>query len=149
MVTSEGRNLVGFLKHTEASMGTAAFGLHWWFQVPQCDTTYYICRRDQNVRHLPCRSGHAPSDAFSFFSAVGQTIVLSQPTVMQLQAPAVLPLPQPVLAVAGGATQLPNHVVNIVPSPVASSPANGKLAVTKPVLQSTVRSVGSDVSFET
>lgn len=82
-------------------------------------------------------------------STKGQTIVLSQPTVMQLQAPAVLPLPQPVLAVAGGATQLPNHVVNIVPSPVASSPANGKLAVTKPVLQSTMRSVGSDVSFET
>lgn len=130
-------------------MGAAALGLHRWSQVRQCDTTYYTCRRDQNVRQLPCHSGHVPSDAFSFFSAVGQTIVLSPPPVVQLQAPAVLPSPRPVLAVAGGATQLPNHVVNIVPSPVASSLANGKLAVTKPVLQSTVRSVGSDVSFET
>ncbi|XP_036778724.2 cyclic AMP-dependent transcription factor ATF-6 alpha isoform X1 [Manis pentadactyla] len=79
-------------------------------------------------------------------STKGQTIVLSPPPVVQLQAPAVLPSPRPVLAVAGGATQLPNHVVNIVPSPVASSLANGKLAVTKPVLQSTVRSVGSDIA---
>lgn len=76
-------------------------------------------------------------------------MVLSQPTMVQLQAPGVLPSPQSVLAVTGGATQLPNHVVNVVPAPVANSPVNGKLSVTKPVLQSTMRSVGSDVSFET
>ncbi|KAM6154543.1 cyclic AMP-dependent transcription factor ATF-6 alpha [Erethizon dorsatum] len=76
----------------------------------------------------------------------GQTILLSQPTVVQLQAPGVLPSAQPVLAVSGGATQLPNHVVNVVPAPVVSSPVNGKLSVTKPVLQSTTRSVGSDIA---
>ncbi|XP_017748148.1 PREDICTED: cyclic AMP-dependent transcription factor ATF-6 alpha [Rhinopithecus bieti] len=74
----------------------------------------------------------------------GQTVLLSQPTVVQLQAPGVLPSAQPVLAVAGGVTQLPNHVVNVVPAPSANSPVNGKLSVTKPVLQSTMRNVGSD-----
>ncbi|XP_026955039.1 cyclic AMP-dependent transcription factor ATF-6 alpha isoform X2 [Sagmatias obliquidens] len=76
----------------------------------------------------------------------GQTVVLSQPTMVQLQAPGVLSPPQPVLAVAGATTQLPNHVVNVVPAPVANSPVNGKLSVTKPVLQSTMRSVGSDIA---
>ncbi|XP_023555554.1 cyclic AMP-dependent transcription factor ATF-6 alpha isoform X2 [Octodon degus] len=52
--------------------------------------------------------------------AKGQTIVLSQPAVVQLQAPGVLPSAQPVLAVSGGATQLPSHVVNVVPAPVIS-----------------------------
>ncbi|XP_004688161.1 PREDICTED: cyclic AMP-dependent transcription factor ATF-6 alpha isoform X1 [Condylura cristata] len=75
-----------------------------------------------------------------------QTVVLSQPTMVQLQAPGVLPCPQPVLAVSGGTTQLPNHVVNVVPTPVANSSVNGKLSVTKPVLQSTMRSVGSDIA---
>lgn len=75
--------------------------------------------------------------------------MLSQPAVVQLQAPGVLPSSAPVLAVAGGASQLPNHMVNVVPAPVANSPANGKLSVTKPVLQSSMRSVGSDVSVET
>ncbi|MEJ1270329.1 activating transcription factor 6 [Cricetulus griseus] len=76
----------------------------------------------------------------------GQTVLLSQPAVVQLQAPGVLPSAQPVLAVAGGATQLPNHVVNVVPAPVVNSPVNGKLSMTKPVLQSTTRSVGSDIA---
>uniref|UniRef100_A0A7N9CME6 Activating transcription factor 6 n=1 Tax=Macaca fascicularis TaxID=9541 RepID=A0A7N9CME6_MACFA len=76
----------------------------------------------------------------------GQTVLLSQPTVVQLQAPGVLPSAQPVLAVAGGVTQLPNHVVNVVPAPSANSPVNGKLSVTKPVLQSTMRNVGSDIA---
>ncbi|XP_059269425.1 cyclic AMP-dependent transcription factor ATF-6 alpha [Mustela nigripes] len=76
----------------------------------------------------------------------GPTVVLSQPAVVQLQAPGVLPSSAPVLAVAGGATQLPNHMVNVVPAPAANSPVNGKLAVTKPVLPSTMRSVGSDIA---
>uniref|UniRef100_A0A452S0G9 Activating transcription factor 6 n=1 Tax=Ursus americanus TaxID=9643 RepID=A0A452S0G9_URSAM len=76
----------------------------------------------------------------------GPTVVLSQPAVVQLQAPGVLPSSAPVLAVAGGASQLPNHMVNVVPAPVANSPANGKLSVTKPVLQSSMRSVGSDIA---
>ncbi|XP_029409926.1 cyclic AMP-dependent transcription factor ATF-6 alpha isoform X1 [Nannospalax galili] len=76
----------------------------------------------------------------------GQTVLLSQPTMVQLQAPGVLPSAQPVLAVTGGTTQLPNHVVNVVPAPVVNSPVNGKLSVTKPVLQSTTRSVSSDIA---
>lgn len=76
----------------------------------------------------------------------GQTVLLSQPTVVQLQAPGVLPSAQPVLAVTGGATQLPNHVVNVVPAPVVNSPVSGKLSMPKPVLQSTTRSVGSDIA---
>ncbi|KAM5236531.1 cyclic AMP-dependent transcription factor ATF-6 alpha isoform 1-T1 [Ctenodactylus gundi] len=77
----------------------------------------------------------------------GQTVLLSQPAVVQLQSPGVLPSAQPVLAVAGGAAQLPNHVVNVVPAPVVSSQVNGKLSVTKPVLQSsTTRSLGSDIA---
>ncbi|XP_042537342.1 cyclic AMP-dependent transcription factor ATF-6 alpha [Dipodomys spectabilis] len=76
----------------------------------------------------------------------GQTVLLSQPTLVQLQPPGVLPSAQPVLAVTGGATQLPNHVVNVVPAPVVNSPVNGKLSVTKPVLQNTTRSVGSDMA---
>nr|XP_048308660.1 cyclic AMP-dependent transcription factor ATF-6 alpha isoform X3 [Myodes glareolus] len=76
----------------------------------------------------------------------GQTVLLSQPTVVQLQAPGVLPAAQPVLAVPGGATQLPNHVVNVVPAPVVSSPVSGKLSMPKPVLQSTTRSLGSDIA---
>ena len=73
-------------------------------------------------------------------------MVLSQPTVVQLQAPGVLPSPQPVRAVAGGTTQLPNHVVNVVPAPVANSPASGKLSLTKPVLQSTTKNMGSNIA---
>lgn len=76
----------------------------------------------------------------------GQTVLLSQPTMVQLQAPGVLPSAQPVLAVAGGATQLPNHVVNVVPAPVVNSPVSGKLSMPKPVLQSTTRSLGSDIA---
>ncbi|XP_047410865.1 cyclic AMP-dependent transcription factor ATF-6 alpha isoform X2 [Sciurus carolinensis] len=76
----------------------------------------------------------------------GQTVLLSQPTVVQLQAPGVLPSAQLVLAVTGGATQLPNHVVNVVPAPVVNSSVNGKLSVTKPVLQSPMKSVGSDIA---
>ncbi|XP_048666094.1 cyclic AMP-dependent transcription factor ATF-6 alpha isoform X1 [Marmota marmota marmota] len=76
----------------------------------------------------------------------GQTLLLSQPTVVQLQAPGVLPAAQPVLAVGGGATQLPNQVVNVVPAPVVNSPVNGKLSVTKPVLQSPMKSVVSDIA---
>ncbi|XP_036281321.1 cyclic AMP-dependent transcription factor ATF-6 alpha isoform X3 [Pipistrellus kuhlii] len=44
----------------------------------------------------------------------GQTVVLSQPAVVQLQAPGVLPSPQPVLAVSGGAAPLPNHVMAVL-----------------------------------
>lgn len=122
---------------------------NWWFQIVSCGFyLLYLQKRPKCSTACLCCSSYAPSDCFSFFSTAGQTVVLSQPTVVQLQAPGVLPSPQPVLAVAGATTQLPNHVVNVVPAPVANSPANGKLSVTKPVLQSTMKNVGSDVSFE-
>ncbi|XDB53049.1 hypothetical protein ABFV05_006665 [Capra hircus] len=71
-------------------------------------------------------------------------IIQTLPTLMPLAK--VLPSPQPVLAVAGGTPQLPNHVVNVVPAPVANSPANGKLSLTKPVLQSTTKNMGSNIA---
>ncbi|XP_043856632.1 LOW QUALITY PROTEIN: cyclic AMP-dependent transcription factor ATF-6 alpha [Dromiciops gliroides] len=73
-------------------------------------------------------------------------VVLSQPTMVQLQAPGILPSAQPVIAVTRGTTQLPNHVVNVLPTPVGNSPVTSKLAVTKPILQTTTRGVGSDVT---
>ncbi|XP_051855114.1 cyclic AMP-dependent transcription factor ATF-6 alpha isoform X2 [Antechinus flavipes] len=78
--------------------------------------------------------------------AKGQPVVLSQPTVVQLQAPGILPSAQPVIAVTRGTTQLPNHVVNVLPTPVGNNPVTGKLSVTKPILQTTTRGVGSDVT---
>lgn len=78
--------------------------------------------------------------------AKGQTMLLSQPALVQLPAPGTLPSPQPVLAVAGGAAQLPSHVLNMVPAPVAGGPVPGKLAVTKPALPSALRSAGSDMA---
>ncbi|KAM8999857.1 cyclic AMP-dependent transcription factor ATF-6 alpha isoform X3 [Sarcophilus harrisii] len=78
--------------------------------------------------------------------AKGQPVVLSQPTMVQLQAPGILPSAQPVIAVTRGTTQLPNHVVNVLPTPVGNNPVTGKLSVTKPILQTTTRGVGSDVT---
>lgn len=77
--------------------------------------------------------------------AKAPTVMLSQPTVVQLQTPGPLPCPQPVLAVTGG-SQLPNHVVNVVPAPVASNPTSGKFSVAKPILQSPARSMGSEIA---
>ncbi|XP_020844291.1 cyclic AMP-dependent transcription factor ATF-6 alpha isoform X1 [Phascolarctos cinereus] len=78
--------------------------------------------------------------------AKGQPVVLSQPTVVQLQAPGILPSAQPVIAVTRGTTQLPNQVVNVLPTPVGNNPVTGKLSVAKPILQTTTRGVGSDVT---
>ncbi|XP_074077942.1 cyclic AMP-dependent transcription factor ATF-6 alpha isoform X2 [Macrotis lagotis] len=78
--------------------------------------------------------------------AKGQPVVLSQPAMVQLQAPGILPSTQPVIAVTRGTTQLPNHVVNVLPTPVGNNPVTGKLSMTKPILQTTTRSVGSDVT---
>ncbi|XP_068950744.1 cyclic AMP-dependent transcription factor ATF-6 alpha isoform X2 [Petaurus breviceps papuanus] len=78
--------------------------------------------------------------------AKGQPVVLSQPTMVQLQAPGILPSAQPVITVTRGTTQLPNHVVNVLPTPVGNSPVTGKLSVAKPILQTTTRGVGSDVT---
>ncbi|XP_008939554.1 PREDICTED: cyclic AMP-dependent transcription factor ATF-6 alpha, partial [Merops nubicus] len=76
----------------------------------------------------------------------GQSVVLPQPTVVQLQASGVLPASQPVIAVTGGNTPLHNHTVNTLPSAAGNAPTSGKIPVTKPLLQSTTPAVGLDVN---
>ncbi|NXA06757.1 ATF6A factor, partial [Sapayoa aenigma] len=76
----------------------------------------------------------------------GQSVVLPQPAVVQLQASGVLPASQPVIAVAGGTAALQNHTVNAL-SPAAGNGSTGrKIPVTKPLLQSTTPATGLDVN---
>ncbi|NXB01669.1 ATF6A factor, partial [Cnemophilus loriae] len=76
----------------------------------------------------------------------GQSVVLPQPAVVQLQASGVLPASQPVIAVTGGATALQNHVVNALPPAAGSGSSSGKIPVTKPLLQSSAPAMGLDVN---
>ncbi|NWW13076.1 ATF6A factor, partial [Oreocharis arfaki] len=76
----------------------------------------------------------------------GQSVMLPQPAVVQLQASGVLPASQPVIAVTGGATPLQNHTVNALPPAAGNSSAGGKIAVTKPLLQSSTPAMGLDVN---
>ncbi|KFW91699.1 Cyclic AMP-dependent transcription factor ATF-6 alpha, partial [Phalacrocorax carbo] len=76
----------------------------------------------------------------------GQSVVLPQPTVVQLQAPGVLPASQPVIAVPGATTQLHNHTVNALPPAAGNGSTSGKIPVTKPLLQSTTPAMGLDVN---
>ncbi|NXM50293.1 ATF6A factor, partial [Gymnorhina tibicen] len=76
----------------------------------------------------------------------GQSVVLPQPAVVQLQASGVLPASQPVIAVTGGATPLQNHTVNALPPAAANGSASGKIPVTKPLLQSSTPAMGLDVN---
>ncbi|NXY04088.1 ATF6A factor, partial [Pteruthius melanotis] len=76
----------------------------------------------------------------------GQSMVLPQPAVVQLQASGVLPASQPVIAVAGGATPLQNHTVNALPPAAGNGSASSKIPVTKPLLQSSTPAMGLDVN---
>ncbi|XP_075012694.1 cyclic AMP-dependent transcription factor ATF-6 alpha isoform X4 [Calonectris borealis] len=76
----------------------------------------------------------------------GQSVVLPQPTVVQLQASGVLPASQPVIAVTGGTTQLHSHTVNALPPAAGNGSTSGKIPVTKPLLQSTTPAMGLDVN---
>ncbi|NXH85463.1 ATF6A factor, partial [Edolisoma coerulescens] len=76
----------------------------------------------------------------------GQSVVLPQPAVVQLQASGVLPASQPVIAVTGGATPLQNHAVNALPPAAGNGSASGKIPVTKPLLQSSTPAMGLDVN---
>ncbi|KAM6264328.1 cyclic AMP-dependent transcription factor ATF-6 alpha isoform 2-T2 [Spheniscus humboldti] len=78
--------------------------------------------------------------------AKGQSVVLPQPTVVQLQASGVLPASQPVIAVTGGTSQLHNHMVNTLPPAAGNGSTSSKIPVTKPLLQSTAPAVGLDVN---
>uniref|UniRef100_A0A8C0FGT9 Activating transcription factor 6 n=1 Tax=Bubo bubo TaxID=30461 RepID=A0A8C0FGT9_BUBBB len=76
----------------------------------------------------------------------GQSVVLPQPTVVQLQASGVLPASQPVIAVTGGTMPLHNHTVNTLPSAAGNGSTNSKIPVTKPLLQNTTPAMGMDVN---
>ncbi|NWI69674.1 ATF6A factor, partial [Todus mexicanus] len=76
----------------------------------------------------------------------GQSVVLPQATVVQLQASGVLPASQPVIAVTGGTTPLHNPTVNALPSTAGNGSATGKIAATKPLLQSTTPALGLDIN---
>lgn len=79
---------------------------------------------------------------------LGQSVVLSQPAVVQLQASGVLPASQPVIAVTGETTQLHSHTVNALPPAAGNGSTSGKIPVTKPLLQSTTPATGLDVSSD-
>uniref|UniRef100_A0A8C8A966 Activating transcription factor 6 n=1 Tax=Otus sunia TaxID=257818 RepID=A0A8C8A966_9STRI len=76
----------------------------------------------------------------------GQSVVLPQPTVVQLQASGVLPASQPVIAVTGGTMPLHNHMVNTLPPAAGNGSTNSKIPVTKPLLQNTTPAMGMDVN---
>ncbi|NXG56052.1 ATF6A factor, partial [Hemiprocne comata] len=76
----------------------------------------------------------------------GPSVVLPQPTVVQLQASGVLPASQPVIAVTGGTTQLHNPTVNALPPAAGNGSTGGKIPGTKPLLQSTTPAMGLDVN---
>ncbi|KAM6261994.1 cyclic AMP-dependent transcription factor ATF-6 alpha isoform 2-T2 [Porphyrio hochstetteri] len=76
----------------------------------------------------------------------GQSVVLPQPVVVQLQASGVLPASQPVIAVPGGTTQLQNHTVNALPPAAGNGSASSKIPVTKPLLQSSTPGMGLDIN---
>ncbi|KAM6066547.1 cyclic AMP-dependent transcription factor ATF-6 alpha isoform 2-T2 [Chlamydotis macqueenii] len=76
----------------------------------------------------------------------GQSVVLPQSTVVQLQASGVLPASQPVIAVTGGTTQLHNNTVNALPPAAGNGSTSGKIPVTKPLLQSTAPAMGLDIN---
>lgn len=80
------------------------------------------------------------------FFVLGQSVVLPQPAVVQLQTPGVLPASQPVIAVAGGTPQLHNPTVNALPPAAGNGSTSGKIPATKPLLQSTPSPGGLDVS---
>ncbi|KFR14495.1 Cyclic AMP-dependent transcription factor ATF-6 alpha, partial [Opisthocomus hoazin] len=76
----------------------------------------------------------------------GQSVVLPQPAVVQLQASGVLPASQPVIAVTGGTAPLHNHTVNTLLPAAGNGSTSGKMPVTKPLLQSTTPATGLDVN---
>lgn len=79
---------------------------------------------------------------------LGQSVVLPQPAVVQLQASGVLPASQPVIAITGGTTPLQNHTVNALSPAAGNGSASGKIPVTKPLLQRTTPAMGLDVSSD-
>lgn len=108
---------------------------------------YFICIY---IKYSPTNCSH--TIPFHMLSTpvcscvLGQSVMLPQSTVVQLQASGVLPASQPVIVVAGGTTPLHKHTVNALPSAAGSGSITGKITVTKPLLQSTTPATGLDVS---
>ncbi|NXA49038.1 ATF6A factor, partial [Nothocercus julius] len=76
----------------------------------------------------------------------GQPVVLPPRTVLQLPASAVLPASQPLIAVTGGSAQLHTAAVTALPAASGHGLASGKVAVAKPLLQSSAPAAGLDVN---
>ncbi|KAM8805384.1 cyclic AMP-dependent transcription factor ATF-6 alpha [Eudromia elegans] len=76
----------------------------------------------------------------------GQSVVLPPPAVLQLQASTVLPASQPLLAITGGSTQLRNPAVIALSPATGQGSASGKVAMAKPLLQSSTPTAGLDVN---
>ncbi|NWH98889.1 ATF6A factor, partial [Tichodroma muraria] len=76
----------------------------------------------------------------------GPSVVLPQPTVVQLQASGVLPASQPVIAVTGGGPALQNHAVKALSPAAGNVSSSGKILVTKPLLHGSAPAVGLDVN---
>ncbi|XP_061440180.1 cyclic AMP-dependent transcription factor ATF-6 alpha isoform X2 [Rhineura floridana] len=78
--------------------------------------------------------------------AKGQPVMLSQPAVVHLQTPGILPATNPAIAVTGGVTPLPGHAVNVLPQTAGKSLATGNLAEAKPVLLATSQNTSMDMN---
>ncbi|XP_077188683.1 cyclic AMP-dependent transcription factor ATF-6 alpha [Paroedura picta] len=76
----------------------------------------------------------------------GQPVVLSQPAMVQLQAPSILPAANPVIAVNGGVTSLPGHPVSVLAHTVGSNLAQGSPAEVKPAAHATAQNTSPDVN---
>ncbi|XP_054836900.1 cyclic AMP-dependent transcription factor ATF-6 alpha isoform X2 [Eublepharis macularius] len=76
----------------------------------------------------------------------GQPVVLSQPAVVQLQAPGILPATNSVIAVTGGVTSLPGHPVSVLPRTVGNSLTHGNPPEVKPAIHSATQNTNTDMN---
>ncbi|NXP51571.1 ATF6A factor, partial [Heliornis fulica] len=117
--------------------------------VPEAQTNIGIPAKTIIIQTLPTLvplPKHQPVVNIQPAPPKGQSVVLPQTTVVQLQASGVLPASPPVIAVPGGATQLHSHTVNALPPAAGSGSTSGKIPVTKPLLQSSTSTMGLDVN---
>ncbi|XP_061860293.1 cyclic AMP-dependent transcription factor ATF-6 alpha isoform X2 [Colius striatus] len=117
--------------------------------VPEAQTNIGIPAKTIIIQTLPTLvplPKHQPVINIQPAPPKGQSVVLPQAAVVQLQASGVLPASQPVITVTGGTTPLHNHQVNALPQAAGNGSTGGKIPVTKPLLQSTTPTMGLDVN---